>query len=83
VNALPLNGGDLFAAALRALDVEAPTGMQVWTVEALLAAARPAGLPPPDASPRVASYAETQGLGAYAPPAAPFPLGPIFTLVTR
>lgn len=74
MNALPLNGGDLFAAALRALDVEVPTGMQLWTVEALLAAARPAGLPPPDASPRVASYAETQGLGPYAPPAAPFPL---------
>lgn len=66
--------GDLLEAALRALNLEAPAGIQLWMAEALLAAAQPAGLPPPDAPPRVASYAETQGLGTYAPPAAPFPL---------
>lgn len=74
VNVLPLRSGDLFAAALRALDLEAPAGIQLWMAEALLAAARPPGLPPRDAQPRVASYAETQGLGTYLPPAAPFPL---------
>ncbi|MCX7790887.1 MAG: hypothetical protein N2378_09635, partial [Chloroflexaceae bacterium] len=71
---LPLRTGDLLEAALRALNLEAPAGVQLWVVEALLAAAQPAGLPPPDAPPRVASYAETQGLGTYAPPAVPFPL---------
>lgn len=74
MNALPLRTGELLEAALRALDLGDLASFQLWTVEALLAAARPAGLPPPQAPPPVASYAETHGLGTYTPPAAPFPL---------
>jgi len=73
---LTLRTGELLEAALRALEVEAPAGFQLWVVEALLAAAQPAGLPTPDAPSQVAAYAETQGLGSYAPPPVPFPLLP-------
>ena len=51
-------------------------GVQLWEASALLAAARPHGLPAPGEVVTVASYAETQGLGPYAPPPAPFPLVP-------
>ena len=51
-------------------------GVQLWEASALLAAARPDGLPAPGEAVTVASYAETQGLGPYTPPPAPFPLVP-------
>jgi len=51
-------------------------GVQLWEASALLAAARPDGLPVPGELITVESYAETQGLGPYAPPPAPFPLVP-------
>lgn len=66
----------------RLLDIAAAVGFdggrgaQLWEATALLEAARPAGLPDPSAAPGVRAYAETQGLGAYTPPAAPFPLAP-------
>lgn len=66
----------LLDAAAAALHVDITRGTQLWEAGALLAAARPAGLPGPSEAPAVRSYAETQGLGAYAPPAAPFPLAP-------
>jgi tetrapyrrole methylase family protein/MazG family protein len=62
------------AGELFGLDVAA--GVQLWEARALLDAARPAGLPAPGEAVSVVSYAETQGLGDYTPPAAPFPLAP-------
>ncbi|NWF79249.1 MAG: nucleoside triphosphate pyrophosphohydrolase [Chloroflexi bacterium] len=72
-----LSHGRLLDAALATFRLEALTGVQLWEVAALLAAARPAGLPAPGAPVTVASYAETQGFGAYQPPPAPFPLAPV------
>lgn len=61
-------------AELFGLDIN--NGVQLWTGAALLAAARVAGLPAPTAAPSVRAWVETQGLGGYAPPSAPFPLTP-------
>jgi tetrapyrrole methylase family protein/MazG family protein len=57
-------------------EVDITKNAQLWEAEALLAAAWPAGMPAAGAQTDTAvrSYAETQGLGPYAPPAAPFPL---------
>lgn len=68
--------GRLLDLAADAFGVDVTAGVQLWEAGALLAAARPAGLPAPGEPVKVASYAETQGLGAYAPPPAPFPLAP-------
>jgi tetrapyrrole methylase family protein / MazG family protein len=62
------------AAELFGLDIN--NGVQLWTGEALLAAARVAGLPAPEAAPSVRAWVETQALGGYAPPPVPFPLTP-------
>lgn len=72
----PLSSGRLLDAALHALRLDGPSSLQVWQVEALLAAARPAGLPDPQDAAAVRPYAAIQGFGAYTPPSAPFPLAP-------
>lgn len=72
-----LSPGRLLDAAAAAFGLDISAGAQLWEAGALLAAARPAGLPGPGAAPAVRSYAETRGLGPYAPPAAPFPLSPV------
>lgn len=68
--------GRLLERAAELFGLELGGGVQLWKAGALLAAARPAGLPAPDGPVSVASYAETQGLGPYSPPPAPFPLAP-------
>jgi tetrapyrrole methylase family protein/MazG family protein len=71
-----LSAGQLLDLATEVFGLAPQGGVQLWEAGALLAAARPAGLPLPGEPVKVASYAETQGLGPYAPPPAPFPLAP-------
>jgi tetrapyrrole methylase family protein/MazG family protein len=68
--------GRLLDRAVELFQLDVTQGLQLWEAGALLASARPAGLPAPGKPVSVRSYAETQGLGAYTPPAAPFPLVP-------
>ncbi|MBX0328894.1 nucleoside triphosphate pyrophosphohydrolase [Oscillochloris sp. ZM17-4] len=70
-----LTPGRILDACCTALDLEHGAAVQLHRAPALLAAAASLrGQGGPDAE--VRSYAETQGLGAYAPPPAPFPLLP-------
>jgi tetrapyrrole methylase family protein/MazG family protein len=73
---IKLSVGRALDLAAELFDVDVTSGVQLWEAGALLVAARPAGLPDPSVAVAVASYAETQGLGAYTPPPAPFPLVP-------
>jgi tetrapyrrole methylase family protein / MazG family protein len=74
--------GRLLDLSVELFDLDISGGVQLWEAGALLAAARPAGLPAPGVAVSVDSYAATQGLGPYAPPPAPFPLAPAaFALV--
>ncbi len=70
-----LTPGRILDACCAALDLGDPAGIQIHRAPALLAAAVSlSGQGGPAAE--VRSYAETQGLGPYAPPPAPFPLLP-------
>lgn len=69
-----LKPGQLLDLAADTFRLDLTGGAQLWEAGALLAAARPAGLPALDATPEVRSWAETIGTGAYTPPVAPFPL---------
>jgi tetrapyrrole methylase family protein / MazG family protein len=71
-----LSPGHLLDRAAALFDLDLTSGVQLWTGAALLAAAHPAGMPAPEAAPSVRAWAETQGLGGYAPPPTPFPLTP-------
>lgn len=71
-----LSLGQLLDRAAATFEVDVTAGVQLWEAGALLAAARPAGLPTPGEVVSVRSYAETQGFGPYTPPAAPFPIAP-------
>lgn len=74
----PLSPSQLVELVATLFEVDVTRGAQLWEAGALLAAARPAGMPLPEAlaEAMVRSYAETQSLGPYVPPAAPFPIAP-------
>ncbi|GAB4450355.1 MAG: nucleoside triphosphate pyrophosphohydrolase [Chloroflexi bacterium OHK40] len=73
----PLSPGQILDRATVVFGIPAPSGVQLWEGAALLAAARPAGLPSASDEPAVRSWAETNGVGAYRPLATPFPLAPV------
>jgi tetrapyrrole methylase family protein/MazG family protein len=73
---MKLSRGQLLDISVNVFGLDVTSGVQLWEAGALLRAALPAGLPGPGETPAVRSYAETQGLGPYTPPPAPFPLVP-------
>jgi tetrapyrrole methylase family protein / MazG family protein len=76
MNADSLTPARLLEHAVGLFGLDLNHGVQLWPGAALLAAARVAGVPSPEAEPPVRAWVETQGLGSYAPPSAPFPLTP-------
>jgi tetrapyrrole methylase family protein/MazG family protein len=70
-----LTPGRILDLAVALFAIEPASGVQVYSVATLLSGATPPGLPTEGAA-EVASWVQTQGLGAYTPPVVPFPLRP-------